>query len=310
VCLAGDQVTKLPSGDSDVCAVVVTHHPDAGWAARLGAIAAEVAEVVVVDNGSDAVELELITRAVAAHRAHLICNQSNLGLAAALNQGATHAFARGFRFVLLFDQDTEPLPGIGAELTRVYALASQSSKVAAVGSNFVRQKTKTLTFHPRPHEHTGWTSRRTVITSGCLIERGAFAAVGPFREELFIDFVDHDYCLRARAMGYLVAAAISPLIVHSIGAPSVHHFLGLTLVTSNHVAWRRYLMTRNRVVLMREHCFREPAWVLASAYTLLAETVKILCLEEQKATKLRHVLAGAWRGLWHSPKKLTMDALS
>src|ERR1700733_12732251 len=47
-----DESPNAPLHGSDVCAIVVTYHPDAALAVRLGRIAPQVGAIVMVDNGS------------------------------------------------------------------------------------------------------------------------------------------------------------------------------------------------------------------------------------------------------------------
>src|SRR5271165_4257829 len=90
-----------------VCAIVVTYHPDRGFPARLGRIIPQVAATFIIDNGSSAAEVTMLRGAAADATIALICNPENLGVATALNIGARRAFAEGFTWALLLDQDTE-----------------------------------------------------------------------------------------------------------------------------------------------------------------------------------------------------------
>ena len=47
----------------------------------------------------------------------------------------------------------------------------------------------------------------TPMTSGSLLDLSAYEAVGPFMDELFIDQVDNEFCLRLRAAGFSVLEA-------------------------------------------------------------------------------------------------------
>lgn len=289
---------NTPDGERPpVCAIVVTYHPDPVWPSRFAAVAAESATAVVVDNGSSAAEIGVIEREVARHGARLILNPSNLGLAAALNQGVRWAFAQGFRFALLFDQDTEPRPGIVAELLRVHGLAAERAPTAIVGANYLDDRVHKVQFPAVVREVAGWLPWTTVIVSGSLIERTAFERLGGFCEVLFVDYVDHEYCLRARASGFQVALATRPLMVHSIGRATTHRLPGRTIVTTNHPPVRRYYMARNRVILAKRYAFREPWWVLRSLLSLLWQTVVMLCVEDGRADKFCHLLLGVWHGL-------------
>ena len=285
------------AGKPPVCAVTVTRHPDPLWPDRFAAQAAEAAATVIVDNGSSDAEAGMIASAADRCGARLIRNDRNRGLAAALNQAAEWAFGEGYRWLLLFDQDTEVVPGAGAELLRIHQLAAARRATAVVGTNFFDEARQAPRFPSLAAGEREWAPARTVIASGSLIERESYRTIGPFREEFFVDSVDHDYCLRARAKGFQVVLATRPLIRHRLGATSAHRVLGMRIATSNHSAARRHDMSRNRLVLAREYVFTEPRWVAASLFALAAETAVLLALEADGGRKAKAVVSGAWHGL-------------
>ena len=83
---AGTAQTVNPGSKADVCAVVVTYHPDPGFPDRLDRVRPQVGRVVVVDNGSSPPAREMLRNA-AGPDVELILNDANLGVATALNQG-------------------------------------------------------------------------------------------------------------------------------------------------------------------------------------------------------------------------------
>src|SRR5882762_10801432 len=101
-----EEMPDRPAARGQVCAVVVTYHPDHGFPARLSRIVPQVAATFIVDNGSSDAERKML-RGVAGGAVTLVCNLENLGVAAALNIGARRASAEGFTWALLLDQDTE-----------------------------------------------------------------------------------------------------------------------------------------------------------------------------------------------------------
>jgi hypothetical protein len=56
-------------------------------------------------------------------------------------------------------------------------------------------------------------------------------------------------------------------------------------------------MGRNRLALAREYLLREPRWVAASLFALVAETAVLLMLEADGGRKAKAVVSGAWHGL-------------
>ena len=133
----------------------------------------------------------------------------------------------------------------------------------------------------------------TVITSGCLVSAAAFQVNGPFREDFFIDSVDDEYCLRLRRKGYAVIESTGFGIVHEIGRLQTFPFLGKLRGTSNHSPTRRYYMARNRLRLLFEYFWQEPAWVLRLIRVQLVQLVFILLVEEDKLLKFK----ATWLGI-------------
>src|SRR5205823_9651810 len=101
---------------------------------------------------------------------------------------------------------------------------------------------------------------RTVITSGSLINLSIYKELGRFRDDLFIDSVDDEYCMRARDRGFAVIEATTFGIAHEIGKPKIVQLLGKPRSISNHSPVRRYYMARNRTSLAAKYFFRDPAW--------------------------------------------------
>ena len=136
-----------------------------------------------------------------------------------------------------------------------------------------------------------------MITSGSLLSLPAYKVIGAFREEFFIDCVDLEYCLRARAHGFRVIMACKPLMEHSIGCLSEHRLPWKKTGTSNHAAFRQYFMTRNILIVVREYMRKEPGWVLATLWSR-AKSILLVCLFEKKRFhKIGYFLLGGLDGI-------------
>jgi rhamnosyltransferase len=137
-----------------------------------------------------------------------------------------------------------------------------------------------------------------VITSGSLIPLAAHAAVGPFREEFFIDHVDLEYCFRARAKGFRVIRTQKAIMLHAIGAYTQHKWLWMKRWTTNHSADRRYYIARNGTVMLREYGnYPLGLWRLKSFRRCLRLCKRVAMYEDAKATKIAAVAQGWWDGL-------------
>lgn len=293
---AGTAQSVTPDSKADVCAVVVTYHPDPGFPDRLARVRRQVGRVVVVDNGSSPPVREMLRNAAAGTDVDLILNDANLGVATALNQGIGHARNRSFRWALTLDQDSIVEPFLVGALFKAYDAFPARDTVAVVGSNYFDEKRgKTLVpeFPARPP----CLEQTTVITSGSLISLDAYGKVGPFRDDFFIDHVDDEFCLRARSKGYKVILCRRSAIRHSIGSANAVRIFGREVWTSNHSAARRYYMLRNFTVLASAYWKAESAWVAHRLLRHAAFFMLMALFEKEKTAKIRNIARGIMDGV-------------
>jgi len=289
----GRLVNDLDPARQTVVALVVTHHPDAGFPARLSALATQFAQVVVVDNHSRDEELDPVRElSRAANTIELIANPDNVGVAAALNQGCRRAEELGAGWIVTFDQDSAPAGDLLSCVAAEWAAHPARDRIALVGVNFLTPSGSTLL-----REGSGLADARAVITSGSLLQLAAWREVGPFREDFFIDEVDHEYGLRLRRWGWLVKVTRRVLMDHALGSPRRGRLGGWQPVLSHHSALRRYYMVRNRILLAREHLGFDPRFVFGQLERSLRESASVLLFEPEKAAKLRAMFKGLADGL-------------
>jgi len=275
---------------TDVCGIVVTYNPDDSFEKGLSALRRQTGGVVIVDNGSQQECLQRLKTIAESYEINIIFNGTNLGIAAALNIGIKTAEERGFRWVLTMDQDSFPLEIMVEALIRAYSDCPFQKKIAAVGSGSCLHGVEV------EEEHycrtTAWAETSYVITSGTLLPVQIYNAVGPFRNEFFIDYVDIEWCLRARAAGYRIIKSTQTGMVHSIGYSRRHRFVWRKAHPTHHAAWRRYYITRNRLTVWKQYWRREPAWGFYDARSFVKEALKILLYERNRMGKLAAIAQG------------------
>jgi rhamnosyltransferase len=288
--------------------VVVSYNPDAGFVNRLEGLLSQRVDVVLVDNGSDESTLAQLSRLGSIGHLISLRNPTNLGIATALNQGVAELSRRGARWALLLDQDSEPVPDM---LSRLIATAQRHrpEPIAQVAANVQDRGLPAGTrrwFSLKPRFMLGFKRIRcnqdlirdvVAVTSGSLVDIQVHEALGGFDEQLFIDFVDTDYCLRAASAGHATIVDCTAVLHHSVGAKQVRRLFGIKFIPTFHSPLRRYYLFRNRVHMIRAHAQRCPHWVVyelaATAHTLLG----ILFFEDGKLRQLHACTLGTWDGL-------------
>lgn len=287
---------ELTNGQ-DVCAITVTYHPDAEFPMRSERILREVGALVIVDNSSGDSELGMLRDLATNPLITLISNVDNVGVARALNIGIEQAISLGFKWVLLFDQDSCIDDDMVQTLIATGAAYPDRDRLAVIGSGY-RDVNSPLQEQKDEIVGDDWEEVASVVTSGSLIPLKAHAAVGAFREEFFIDHVDTEYCFRARAMGYRVIRTRKPIMSHSIGAISRHEVLWMKKWTFNHTADRRYYFARNDTVMLREFGhYMFGLWALKSFGRCVRLCKRIALYEKMKSQKIIAVAQGWWDGV-------------
>jgi rhamnosyltransferase len=287
-----------PANGKDVCAIVVTYHPDSEAPARIGRVLRQVGALVVVDNGSDEAELTTLRALAANPLVTLVLNSANLGVARALNIGIQRALTLGFTWALLLDQDSGIDDDMVPTLFSVHAAYPDRDRLAVIGAGF-RDVNLPLQGPNAETPGDGWDEAESVITSGSLISLKVHAVVGAFRDEFFIDYVDTEYCFRARAKGFRVIRTRKPIMSHAIGAITRHNVLWMNKWTFNHSAERRYYIARNDTVLLREYGhYVLGLWALKSFGRCVRLCKRIALYEQMKTRKIAAVAQGWWDGVW------------
>ena len=255
--------SPAPDPHRDIAAIVVTYQtPNAELQTLITRLRAQAAAVIVVDNASSAVALTSIRSIAAEAGGTLIELDANYGLAKAQNVGLVEAERRGFRFALLSDDDSLPPDGMLQRLCKTFAEQSASGhKVAAIGPlvHDARDSRSTLVFRdtcfgPRRRVMTNATAPVPVpflIASGCLVSLDSVREVGPMREDLFIDHVDLEWCLRARRHEYTLFCEPRTLLPHHLGDNLRRVWYFGWRNVHLHSPLRNYYLVRNTLLLVR-----------------------------------------------------------
>lgn len=249
----------------NVIAIVVTYNPEEDLFRRQHtSLASQVDNIIYVDNGSENVE---IVKELAEESA-FIENKKNLGLAKAQNLGIELARLQKADFILLFDQDSVPPVGFVDGLLHCYKEQINANRVALVGpairnmlkgnnENELGVVFKGMSIKKIPVESA--TEVSYCIASGSLIPMEVIGEVGGLEEKLFIDGLDHEWCLRARSKGYRIYQTSNTYLEHCLGDGTSRRIM-------SHSPGREYYIMRNAI------------WMIKQSYIPMGYRLRKLCL--------------------------------
>ena len=229
-------------------AVLISYFPDQEILNKtLNSLVRQVDRLFWVDNGTE----EELPHETAGDNVVFIGLKNNIGIAAAQNIGINAAIRDGAEFVILSDQDTYFPNDCVDTLIKTF---SRWPEAAAVVPQF-RDKNKKTADGFILH-NTSWFSSTQVsagdhqlfqaIASGKVLRVSALGAVGLMDESLFIDWVDLEWCWRARDKGFSVVGNASVTIEHTLG--DFAKDLGFREVNLRS-SQRHYYITRNAFYL-------------------------------------------------------------
>lgn len=272
-------------------AVVLAYRPEITILSNIARLREQVDHVYVVNNSPGDGGTTEVLAALGDDDGTVVLDQpENVGVAAGFNAGMRKALADGFDYVWIFDQDSTVAPGMLLQLQR--AFSEWRNPVAIAGPALRAEETGFLYDADRGD---GIAERPILISSGALFSRAALERIGLHDERLFIDYVDHDISLRARAAGMSVVKVFDTILDHRFGDSTPARFLGRRVYLSNYSPMRQYYMTRNRVIMFRRYGFGRWFWE-DLAYAGKA-WIKLLLCEHGRWSKTKAALRGLVDGV-------------
>lgn len=282
---------------SKICAIIVTYNPDYALIDLINIIKNQVEKIIIIDNNSDELNPSITLENIYDSNVLRLKNKENYGIGKALNQGFEIAIKFGFEWVVTFDQDTKPFNNIIDIISEVYYSYPDKANIGAIGANYIYKDLKKQYQTPnfRLYEE-----KDVLITSGCFVPVRVFLEVEGFREDMFIDHIDEEFCLRLKKYGKVALISSKLGMVHEAGNIKKILLLGITFSSSNHSSLRRFYMSRNHVVLIKEYFFLNPIFIIKSSVFFFIELLQMLIVDDNKKQKLVATLKGLYVGITYS----------
>ena len=241
----------------------------------------QVNRLYVIDN-SDVKNYELINELNSIPSINYISNNGNQGIANALNVAANQAIQQGFSFLLTMDDDSKAPYDM---IDRLSCFVNEYIDPARIGIVSVAHK---YSNSPDVYNKVNFT-----MTSGNLLNLNAFKQVGGFNENLFIDYVDHEYNLRLLLDNYLIYEIKDLKLNHRLGAMKKTKLFFINIDYISHSPKRLYYLFRNSIYIFRTYIYIRPDLCLEIFWPTFKEVTKSIILEDQKGIRISYL----WKAL-------------
>lgn len=300
------QTHATPPKTSELAIITVTFHPDlARLGQQLDALPSD-AWLVVVDNASTCETfLQLQQRLANRPKTHLISNNSNEGLAKALNQGADYASTHidSTRYLLLMDQDSVPFQNAIERLLAAHAeLERGGHPVGCVGPRLIDMGTglqhgfhrikgwRWVRVYPAEEDRTP-VSCSNLNGSGTLLKAELFQELGGLDETFFIDHVDTEWAFRVLASGYLLFGIPEARFDHAMGEKSLRFWCFGWRIWPQRSPLRHYYLFRNAARLMKKS-YVPSIWKIWALAKLFLTGAICLLFDQKRIQHLARMAAG------------------
>lgn len=266
-----------------VAAVVVLYHPSEAVVANVAALQPQCRRVIVIPN-SPAGPVEATLRAAGCV---VLEYEANGGTAVGFNRGIRALLNSGGEdYILLLDQDSRAPDGMVDGLVAGSRVGREAGlPIAAVGPLLgdVKNAGAPIT---TPSGSAALVEVETLASSGTLVRRDVFDAVGLMDEGLVIDAVDHEWCLRAASRGLRSYVVADVRLLHNMGDRFVRFGGRPHLLHYNPV--RHYYIIRNSLLLLRRS-YLPRRWRARELARTLRRIVGYTVLSSHRARSVRYM---------------------
>ena len=262
--------------------VVVWYNPSKKDIKNINSYIKSIDKLYIVDNSENGSNESKIPNS---KKVEYIYQHENLGIAKALNIACYKAIKEKYKFILTMDQDS------CFKSNDVDKMKNKISSLDLSEIGIISPWHKTKLKLEKPKEEIDYPL--DVMTSGNILNLDIFQKIGGFKEFLFIDGVDIEYCLNLKKNGYKVMRINSIEMQHDLGDIFYRNFLGKEFMCDNHNYLRIYYMTRNYRYIRKEYRNIAPEFcdILVKIKGLI---FKIVFYEKDKFRKLRSIVFGIY----------------
>lgn len=284
-------------------AVIVAYNTEAArLAAVLDCLPERVSFTVVVDNSVDYEASLRIAEVVDSRRAILLDMRGNAGIASAQNAAISLLFGLGATSIAFLDDDALLTRHEVEELLRSFeTIVDRGLPVAGVGPLLLDSRSRApLAFEircgrilpVRLQDGSRYVRVAFLVSSGSVLSCEALRRVGFMNDRFFIDHVDMEWGLRARATGYMHLIDTSVAVMHPLGDTSATR----SRSGGHHNPDRDYYLVRNGFLALRESGFGGFASRMAVGLRAASMAFhRLASIHARPSTRI-----AALQGLWHA----------
>lgn len=267
----------------NIAGAVVLYNSDFNVLNNIDTYINQVQKLYVIDNSTD-INDKIIEALKSNSKIKYHSFHKNKGIATALNWCAREAIRDGFRVLLTMDDDTRTPSNMISVMVNFW---NQYPYPIGILSGVHHHKPATV-----PHKRLFYT-----LTSGNLLNLDAYQKIGGFKDDLFIDHVDHEYGFRLNNNGYHVVELQNLHLDHKLGY-SQQIKLGSIVLRKygTNSPIRLYYYARNGLYVSRSQFAEHPEFGWMYTKEMIRRWIKTLLFDENRKVRVKMLAKGMFDG--------------
>ena len=228
-----------------LAAVVVLYNPELDIIDNIFSYIDQLNKLYIVDN-SEIPDQNIIAQLTHLKNIEYIVNKENLGIAKALNIAAFKAINDQYNWLLTIDQDSRSQTDMINNLLD-FIQKNDMENIGIISPVQIIKLNQDIKYSVLFEE------KDLVMTSGNILNLKIFERVNGFLDYLFIDQVDHEYCLRIRSSGYKIIQINNAFLDHQLGERKKIKFIFFSKERNQHSPLRIYYIFRNGLYVNKKY---------------------------------------------------------
>ena len=265
-----------------VIACVVLYNPDDMMLGNILSYYYKINELIIIDNSP--VRSDFFYHYFKDEsRTEYVFFGENLGIATALNTACRLALDKGYNWILTMDQDSRFVDDSFFSLLQ----KGFSPEVAIYAASYTDVFGRWL----KPYD-SDFNEIHFAISSGNLLHLSKWEEVEGFEDKLFIDEVDHDFCLKLRLKKYKILTSREILLSHTVGVKDSVNLTNKSKTSSRPQPIRFYYITRNGLYIIKRY-FIKDFWFAGNRLFYFGKAIlRIIFLYPDKTQYLKYLCLG------------------
>lgn len=240
-----------------------------------------VNELYIVDNSLN--ENSIIKEKLTQPNVFYLHDGENKGLATRLNTISQTVYNKGFEWILTMDQDSFFDKADIFNYFKIIENYENRNITAMFGVNYIKSLVKKDSIEECAY----------LITSGSILNLSLFKKIGFFDENLFIDWVDSEYCYRSLLNGFKLIKCYGIYLNHNLGDIKMGRSFKSGKLTPRtlHNPLRMYYLVRNYFYILQKLPQLSPAVKKEMRKNLLIR-IKNNLLYNKRLAVIKYIVKG------------------